>query len=650
MMGGVEEIVNKSGEIIQWVSAEGRLSFVNKKWLESMEYSQEEADNMNVFNIINPNHLDQCLLTFEELMKGNVQENIEVCFLTRSGAEKTFIGNSYPILNNNKVIGALSYYRDITTEKELRRQTLLVETLNKVISEYSTRLIALDYTSLESTIHDFLGEICRVWQMDRSYIFEFNKRADTMSNTFEYVDNGITPQIDILKDIPCSSMAWAMKQLGNGQIIHIPLVDNLPPEAAAEKEILQSQDILSLILLPIILNGEIYGFYGLDSVKRQYTWKEYEISMLKLACEVFANAFKRFEWETEKENNREIFETASFGALVIDSENNILYKNKYLESYRADTSVVKTIGDIFPLTIEDNKKCMYENALVMNHNQRFILHTTNSLGDTVYFLSHATVIDDIRRKSKNIAFTLTDITELVIKERALQKTLETIQQQNDRLVNFSYIISHNIRSHSSNIAGITDLLKLEPENPDLISSLKEVSDKLEDTLQHLTELLTIQSKVDIVHQKIHLKHVVEGVYKAHKHTFRDAGAKVEIDIPDEMYILSYRSYLESIINNLLSNALKYRSKKRELRVCIEAEKNENYNIIRVIDNGLGIDLNRYGEKIFGMFKTFHGNRDANGIGLFMTKNQVEALGGIIKVDSAPDKGSVFTIYLPERAE
>ena len=104
------------------------------------------------------------------------------------------------------------------------------------------------------------------------------------------------------------------------------------------------------------------------------------------------------------------------------------------------------------------------------------------------------------------------------------------------------------------------------------------------------------------------------------------------------------AYLDSIVLNLFTNSLKYSSPKRRPLIEITAEKRENTISVSFKDNGLGIDLTRNRDKLFGMYKTFHRNKDAKGIGLFITKNQIEAMNGKIEVESTVDIGSTFKIY------
>jgi signal transduction histidine kinase len=97
--------------------------------------------------------------------------------------------------------------------------------------------------------------------------------------------------------------------------------------------------------------------------------------------------------------------------------------------------------------------------------------------------------------------------------------------------------------------------------------------------------------------------------------------------------------------NFVSNAVRYSHPERRPEVTIEYEMQNEEGILTISDNGLGIDLKKHGAKLFGMYKTFHGHKDAKGIGLFMTKNQIEAMGGRVEVDSTPGVGTTFTIYL-----
>lgn len=237
--------------------------------------------------------------------------------------------------------------------------------------------------------------------------------------------------------------------------------------------------------------------------------------------------------------------------------------------------------------------------------------------------------------------------------KATEEAIKIVSEQNLQLLNFSYIISHNIRSHSSNISGLIDLIV---ENKDknlegqFIQSLKKSSINLDETLRYLSDLLVIRSKQNIQEDEIHLKSLcnkIEGSLSLEVETTR---TRIENNIDEHLVVHADRAYLESILMNLISNAIKYRRSNVNPRVILSSDCRNDSIIIQVKDNGLGIDLIANKDKIFGMFKTFHENKNARGIGLFITKNQVEALGGRIEVRSKPGQGTTFRIIFPSRKE
>ena len=148
--------------------------------------------------------------------------------------------------------------------------------------------------------------------------------------------------------------------------------------------------------------------------------------------------------------------------------------------------------------------------------------------------------------------------------------------------------------------------------------------------------------------QICLKDEIEKTKKALSLAIKESQITITHTIPKELTVTAIPAYLDSILLNLFTNAIKYKSPERKAILDIGYEINENYTIITFRDNGLGLNLKKNGHKIFGMYKTFHGNEDAKGIGLFITKNQLEAMDGKIEVESKVGSGSIFKVYLNEK--
>ena len=239
-----------------------------------------------------------------------------------------------------------------------------------------------------------------------------------------------------------------------------------------------------------------------------------------------------------------------------------------------------------------------------------------------------------------------DVTAAKEKEIELKNILEVTSQQNSKLLNFAHIVSHNIRSHTSNLQMVLDVI----ENTDdlneklsFIDMFKEGTEKLSETIENLNEVITIQKNINIKKTTIHLKTEIEKIAFPFKNEIA-----ITHSIPDNLTLNVIPAYFENIIHNLLSNALKYKSPERNAQLEISHETHKGFHIINLKDNGLGINIAKNKHKLFGMYKTFHGNEDAKGIDLFIVKNQIEAMKGKIEVESQEGLGSTFKLYFHEK--
>ena len=245
--------------------------------------------------------------------------------------------------------------------------------------------------------------------------------------------------------------------------------------------------------------------------------------------------------------------------------------------------------------------------------------------------------------------TLRDITQLKEKEIQLGNTLNIIGDQNNRLSNFAHIVSHNLRSHASNLKMLLDLIKnaSDGERDEMLLHLEGISDGLSITISHLKELVEIQTEIKNVKEKLNLRHYLKNILTILHNEITKHGVTIEINIPLDVTVNYNPAYLESILLNFTTNAIKYSSSDRKPVISYDFGIEDGKKVLSISDNGLGIDLKRHKNSLFGMYKTFHKNQNSRGIGLFITKNQVEAMGGKIEVFSEVNKGTTFKIYFDE---
>jgi len=257
------------------------------------------------------------------------------------------------------------------------------------------------------------------------------------------------------------------------------------------------------------------------------------------------------------------------------------------------------------------------------------------------------IIDDYAQCVK-IRGIFQDIDSIKRKGLALQTSINQLNDQNKRLQNFAYIVSHNLRSHTGNLRFMVNLFEesdSEDERTEVFAHIKSISNSLTTTIEHLSEIVKIHTEIDKERQILEFEEVFKMVMGALHSNIESTSAKIEYDFSRCPVINYIPAYLESILQNLLTNALKYRHPDRRPEIHVRTVKDQSHIYMTFEDNGIGIDMDRYGDKVFGMYKTFHQNSDAKGIGLFITRNQVESLGGSIKVDSTVNVGTKFTIRL-----
>ncbi|WP_340103972.1 PAS domain-containing protein [Rhodohalobacter sp. 8-1] len=243
---------------------------------------------------------------------------------------------------------------------------------------------------------------------------------------------------------------------------------------------------------------------------------------------------------------------------------------------------------------------------------------------------------------------LTDITEKKQQENELNETLNIVSDQNTRLLNFAHIVSHNLRNHAGNISALLSLIETETseeEKVQLFNYLNMASTRLNEAIKDLNDIIDQQagsskniSDVNIFEFFSKIREILATDIIVHN-------VKFDTDICDDSTIQYNPAYLESILLNLISNAIKYRHSERDPLITLSFKQTDMGPLLIIRDNGQGIDLEKHRQSLFGMYKTFHENEDSKGIGLYITKNQVVSMGGSIDVDSEVGKGTTFKILL-----
>lgn len=244
-----------------------------------------------------------------------------------------------------------------------------------------------------------------------------------------------------------------------------------------------------------------------------------------------------------------------------------------------------------------------------------------------------------------------DITTAKDEEAERQTLLEQSQEQNARLRQFAHIVSHNLRSHANGIRGLTEIVAQQHSNiatDQAFTLLEQSAEHLQNTITDLTEVVS----VELGHHQpgpVRLLDTVKGNLNAVSCGFIHEDIALTVQVPTDAQVMGVRAFVNSIVLNLLTNAVKYRHPQRTADIRIYADRDHDHWALHVEDNGLGIDLDRFGARLFSLYQTFHQHPDARGVGLFISKSQAEAKGGKLLVRSQPGEGSRFSLLLPAQS-
>jgi PAS domain S-box-containing protein len=373
------------------------------------------------------------------------------------------------------------------------------------------------------------------------------------------------------------------------------------------------------------------------------------------AIDVSEQVFSRKKIERSELKYRQIVETAQEGIWLVDKTDKTTFVNQKLcdiFGYEKEEMLEKDIHYFMHhdeketpsnLIVEKEKGKSFEGEFKYIAKDGREIWTNVSANpvfdeDENYNGVLAMITDISQRKEQQIQIKKhTEEREVLIKE--LSKSLKDLKE-------FTYITSHNFRAPLSNLSGLLSLIdysKLDKTNSEIVEMFKTSTNQLNKTINDLIQILIIRNNknVDIAPNSIDV--VVSEVENSLIYEIKKINCVIKKDF--EVTNVSFNhSYLESILMNLLSNAIKYRSPIRDLQINISTKLNPDGKVILTIeDNGLGIDLKRHSNYVFGLYQRFHSNTQGEGLGLFMVKSQMTALGGAITVESKVDAGTTFIL-------
>ena len=347
---------------------------------------------------------------------------------------------------------------------------------------------------------------------------------------------------------------------------------------------------------------------------------------------------------------RSLVENSNEVILIINKNGEAVYSSPSLKRITGYTRLSIRGNDLFSLIHTDDRTIIIQKLKAANLSpgtpfSEIIIRVKTR--DERWIWVNLTITNALQENNmEGYIVNFRDITGKKEAEINLVKSYELVMEQNKRLLNFAYIVSHNLRSHSSNLESILELYQTEDsaeERDNYIKLLESVSKNLNQSLHDLNEVVSINTNMDIRAEMLRVSDYVDKTLEVLGLQMNSKKAKVIKEVPEDMMVTFNSAYLESVLLNFLTNALRYSDPERRPEIKIKGYKDKTSWILEIEDNGIGIDLEKHGDKVFGLYKTFSGRKDARGVGLFITKNQINAMGGKVEVESEPGKGSIFKI-------
>lgn len=241
---------------------------------------------------------------------------------------------------------------------------------------------------------------------------------------------------------------------------------------------------------------------------------------------------------------------------------------------------------------------------------------------------------------------LEDITELKEREIALQ-------EHNNELKQFAYITTHDVKSPITNISSFLHFLKEDKsiKDPSSLQAIHWIGKSIDKANTKINDLVKVieQREASVLLEKIQLESLIEDLKRSINVDELSLNDYLKVEFLGEPYLISSQKQLITILENLLTNGLRYRKNTNNLQLELIIDTTpKNQTVISVKDNGVGIDLSVHKERIFGMFKRANDVIDGNGLGLYLTRQACEQLKGKIEVLSTLGEGTTFLVYLPKK--
>ena len=353
---------------------------------------------------------------------------------------------------------------------------------------------------------------------------------------------------------------------------------------------------------------------------------------------------------------RAIFDSSESINYLLDVNQNILWfnrtaneniKRRYRKEIILSTDIKEYMDDYLHGSFIDIFNQALKGETIVNEKK-----LTRASSKITWIQTTLVPVYKYENEMLGISMTIIDISERKKREEELKRINKELIYQNEQLNQYSYIVSHNLRGPIASILGLTNDYDQPVSTPelkdDLIKLIKKSTNHLDTIIKDLNIVLSETKEGDHSNTLVDLEGELNVIQDLQQAQILKAQAIFTINLNKAPKVLGIKSYINSILSNLVSNSLKYKKQNTPVEISITSELINNNTVITFEDNCLGIDLEKNKDKIFGFYKRFHTHVEGKGMGLHLVKTQVEMMGGRIEVKSEVNKGTIFKIIFKNR--
>ncbi|MGM0460271.1 MAG: ATP-binding protein [Bacteroidota bacterium] len=592
-----------------------------------------------------------------EIFKSQVNSG-ELVFIKEDGTQFSLHSETINLYQNGLFKGLYLFLEKLNKQKELLIGLRKRDELLSATARVNHTLLSDD--SIDEGVYNALDIIGRATAVDRVYVFENYIEESTgkylCNQRIEWAKDSITPQIDNedLQNFPLSDITprWVEYML-EGKAIN-GLVKQFPK---GEREILEPQNIVSILVVPILIKDKFWGFVGFDNCRSEYKWSDTEVGVLTSLASNIGLAYERIRTKQELMESQNMFNqianTIDEVFYITDPDQNLLFMNKAFERiFGIPIDNVMQDPNEFRQHVHKDDLSKLEFGQNLETDFTEVRYLDPDTGNTRFISNKRFPVYNEEGEIIRYTGVLNDTTSERVAQKNLEKTLEAEKELNELKNRFIAMISHEIRTPITTIVSSIDLIEThsarlnEKKKKQINSRMMGASNRIIELIEEVLLMGKANAgKMYAEYSKVDIYALIHSIVENQKTgSLKHRKVDISLDLQKET-ILSDQRLLSHILNNLLSNAGKYSS--AESTVKLSLSESDNNMILTVEDEGIGID-HSYQKRIFEPF--FRAREvvdiEGTGLGLPIVKGSVEAMNGSVEVESNKNKGSIFKVLLP----